>query len=92
MNGKPKQAKQPQAAVYKPFGVEAGLKPTEAALARFHPVIIGMVSNMIGSIYPDDVLTTIRRLWSRGNDIVDAPSLKCIDNPGVKRSKRSKSA
>jgi hypothetical protein len=92
MEGKRTQSKQPQAAVYKSFGVEAGLKPAEAALARFHPVIIGMVSQMIGSIYPEDILATIRRLWQRGNDIVDAPSLKSIEKPGLKGIKRSKAA
>lgn len=92
MNGKRTQPKQPQAAVYKPFGVEAGLKPAEAALARFHPVIIGMVSHMIGSIYPEDVLASIRCLWQRGNDIVDAPSLKSIENLGLRDLKRSKAS
>jgi hypothetical protein len=86
------QSNQPQASDYKPFAVEAGLKPTEAALARFHPVIIGMVSHMIGSIYPDDILASIRRLCERGNDILHAPSLKSVGNQWIKGSKHSKAA
>jgi hypothetical protein len=64
--------------------VEAVLKPTEAGLNHYHPVIIGLVAHLIDSINPVDVLRAIRSLYKRGNDIIDVPSMKSLVRKDVK--------
>ena len=53
---------------------EAALvKPHQAALKRFHPVIIGLISQFIDSTDPQEVLAFIRRCIERGQDIMFPP-------------------
>jgi hypothetical protein len=51
---------------------EAVVKPAEAGLSQFHPLIIGLVSTMIDSIDPDDILTCIQRCYIRGVNLCQA--------------------
>ncbi len=53
---------------------EAALvKPHQNALKRFHPVIIGLISQLIDSPHPEDILAFIRRCIQRGQDIMSPP-------------------
>ena len=56
-----------------PIAPEAVVKPAEAGLTHFHPLIIGLVSTMIDSIDPDAILTCIRGLYIRGINLCQAP-------------------
>ena len=49
------------------------MKPYEAALNQFHPAIIGLISQIIDSPAPDDILAYLRRCMARGSDILFPP-------------------
>ena len=50
------------------------LKPYEAALSQFHPAIIGLISQLIDSPSPDDILAFLHRCIARGHDILFPPA------------------
>ena len=47
---------------------EAAVKPYEAALSQFHPVIIGLISLFTDSTAQEDIVAFIRRCAARGQD------------------------
>jgi hypothetical protein len=49
------------------------MKPYEAALRQFHPAIIGLISQFIDSVHPDDILAYLRKCMARGSDILFPP-------------------
>ena len=55
------------------LAAEAAMKPHEAALAQFHPVIIGLVSQLVDSTSLEDILVFMRRCAARGQDILYPP-------------------
>jgi len=50
------------------------VKPAEAGLSHFHPIIIGLISQLIDSTDPQEILLAIRRLWSRGIELNEPPA------------------
>ena len=52
---------------------EAAMKPCEAVLSQFHPVIIGLISQFIDSTSREDIVAFVRRCAARGQDILCAP-------------------
>jgi len=49
------------------------LKPYEAVLQQFHPAIIGLIAQFIGSGSPEDILNFLRKCIARGQDILFPP-------------------
>jgi hypothetical protein len=66
---------------------EAAMKPHEATLAQFHPVIIGLVSQFIDSSSQEDILMFLRRCAVRGQDILFPPGPKALANALNSKSK-----
>ena len=52
---------------------EAAMKPHEAVLEQFHPIIIGLISHLIDSTAQEDIAAFLRRCALRGHDILYPP-------------------
>ena len=72
-----------------PLATEAVVKPAEAGLTHFHPLIIGLVSTMIDSNDPDDILTCILGLYMRGLDLCQPPRHPIPAKPRKHRHKKA---
>jgi len=72
-----------------PLAPEAVVKPAEAGLTHFHPLIIGLVSTMIDSNDPDDILTCILGLYMRGLDLCQPPRHPIPAKPRKHRHKKA---
>ena len=68
--------------------VRSGQKPTEASWLLRNPLFVGLISQLLDSVLPDDIEAYSRRAIAKGLDILAKPEALRVAKTHVKRQRK----